>query len=79
MDGLMMDYDLTLPAMMRRAESLYGTKEIVTRNPDKTFYRYTYADFIRRATSLSVALASLGKLHEQFADYEFASNTTANA
>ncbi len=79
MDGLMMDYDLTLPAVMRRAESLYGTKEIVTRNPDKSFHRYTYADFIRRTKSLSVALASLGKLREQFADYEFASNTTANA
>jgi hypothetical protein len=35
MDGLMMDYDLTLPAMMQRAESLYGGKETGTRNPDK--------------------------------------------
>ena len=56
MDGLMMDYDLTVPAMLRRAESLYSHKEIVTRNPDKSFHRYTYADFVRRTKQLSLAL-----------------------
>ncbi len=60
MDGLMMHYDLTLPAMMKRAETLYGRKEIVTRNPDKSFHRHTYADFIRRAKQLSLALRDLG-------------------
>lgn len=60
MDGLMMDYDLTLPAMLRRAEALYSHKEIVTRNPDKSFHRYTYADFIRRSKQLSLALKELG-------------------
>src|SRR5919199_1120272 len=59
--GLMSDYQLTLPAILRRAEELYGKKEIVTRNPaDKSFHRYTYADFVRRAKKLAVALGELG-------------------
>src|SRR5919199_1011554 len=43
--GLMSDYQLTLPAILKRAENLYGKKEIVTRNPDENFHRYTDADF----------------------------------
>ena len=31
MDGLMMDYQLTLPTILRRAESYFGANEIVTR------------------------------------------------
>src|SRR5919206_3871265 len=58
--GLMSDYQLTLPAILRRAEEIYGKKEIVTRNPDKSFHRYTYADFARRAKKLAVALGNLG-------------------
>src|SRR3712207_1775896 len=46
--------------MLRRAEALYGLKEIVTRRPDKSFHRYTYADFVRRAKKLAVALGELG-------------------
>lgn len=60
MNGLMMDYQLTLPTILHRAEQLYGRKEIVTRLPDKSFYRYTYADFVRRAKKLAVALQKLG-------------------
>jgi fatty-acyl-CoA synthase len=58
--GLTSDYQLTLPAILRRAEALYGPKEIVTRRPDKSFHRYTYADFVRRAKKLAVALGALG-------------------
>src|SRR5918998_6288723 len=60
MKGLMQDYRLTLPAILRRAEDLYGNKEIITRNPDKSFHRYTYADFVRRSKKLAVALGELG-------------------
>ena len=60
MKGLTSDYQLTLPAMLRRAEALYGPKEIVTRRPDKSFHRYTYADFVRRAKKLAVALGERG-------------------
>ena len=60
MKGLTSDYQLTLPAILRRAEALYGPKEIVTRNPDKSFHRYTYADFVRRSKKLAVAIKGLG-------------------
>ena len=60
MKGLIQDYQLTLPAILRRAEELYDKKEIVSRNHDKSFHRYTYADFVRRAKKLAVALGKLG-------------------
>src|ERR671912_405139 len=60
MKGLIQDYQLTVPAILKRAEDLYGTKEIVTRSPDKSFHRYTYADFVRRSKKLAVALGELG-------------------
>ncbi|MFI5162968.1 MAG: long-chain fatty acid--CoA ligase [Sphingobacteriales bacterium] len=60
MKGLMMDYQLTLPTILRRAESLYGKKEIVSRLPDKSIHRYTYIDMFLRAKKLAVALKQLG-------------------
>ncbi len=60
MKGLMQDFQLTLPYMLRRAEQLYGYREIVTRRPDKSFHRYTYADFVSRSKKLAVALKKLG-------------------
>jgi fatty-acyl-CoA synthase len=58
--GLTFDYQLTLPAILRRAEDLFGHKEIATRLPDKSFHRYTYADFARRSKKLAVALGEFG-------------------
>ena len=60
MNGLMMSYQLTIHAIMRRAESLHGRREIVSRLPDKQFHRYTYADFIRRTKQLTLTLHRLG-------------------
>ncbi len=60
MDALMMDYQLTLPAILRRAEQLYPRNEIVTRLPDKSLHRYAYGDFAVRAKKLAVALEGLG-------------------
>jgi len=60
MDGLTMDYQLTIPAMLRRAELLHGRKGIVTRLPDKSLHRYTYKDMVERAKRLAVALQGLG-------------------
>ncbi|AHY47335.1 Acyl-CoA synthetases (AMP-forming)/AMP-acid ligases II [Rubrobacter radiotolerans] len=60
MQGLTMDYQLTLPALLKRAEDLFGPKEIVTRLPDKSLHRYTYADFVRRSKKLGIALRALG-------------------
>ena len=56
MDGLIMDYQLNVPAILRRGEQLFGDKEIVTRLPDKSWHRYTYAEFAPRATRLAAAL-----------------------
>jgi len=55
-----MEYQLTLPTILRRAESLFGKKEIVSRLPDKSIHRYTYRDFTTRAKKLAVALRKLG-------------------
>jgi fatty-acyl-CoA synthase len=60
MRGLMMDYQLTVPTILRRAETLFGKKEIVSRCPDKSIHRYTYLDMARRAKKLAVALQDLG-------------------
>ena len=60
MDGLMMDYQLNVPAILRRADELYGDNEIVSRLPDKSWHRYTYADFVSRTKQLVVALRKLG-------------------
>ena len=60
MKGLMMDYPLTLPVVLRRAETLFGSREVVSRLPDKSIHRYTYADMAQRARRLAVALQKLG-------------------
>jgi len=60
MNGLMMNYQLTLPTLMKRAETLHGKKEIITRLPDKSLHRYSYSDFAVRTKRLSVALQKLG-------------------
>ena len=60
LEGLVQDFQLTLPYFLRRAEQLYGYREIVTRRPDKSFHRHTYADFVSRSKKLAVALGNLG-------------------
>jgi fatty-acyl-CoA synthase len=60
MNGLMMDYQLSLPPILRRAETYFGDREVVTRLPDKSFHRYTYRDMAARAKQLAVALQKLG-------------------
>src|SRR5437899_4724895 len=56
----MMEYPLTIAFMLRRAEQLFGHQPIVTRRPDKSIHRHTYADFVPRAKKLAVALGQLG-------------------
>src|SRR6185369_1686669 len=60
MQGQMMDFQLTLPHILRRVETYYPEKEIVTRLPDKSFHRYGYGEMARRAKQLAVALQALG-------------------
>ena len=60
MQGLMMDYQLTLDAILRRADTLYGSRAIVSRLPDKSLHRYTYCELSARSRRLAVALGRLG-------------------
>jgi fatty-acyl-CoA synthase len=60
LEGLAQDFQLTLPYVLRRAEQLYGYREIVTRRPDKSFHRHTFSDFVSRSKKLAVALGELG-------------------
>jgi fatty-acyl-CoA synthase len=60
MDGLMMDFPLTLPHLLKRSELYFGRGEIVSRLPDKSFHRTTYAATMARARQLAVALQKLG-------------------
>jgi fatty-acyl-CoA synthase len=59
-DGLMMDFPLTLTHLLRRAETFFGAGEIVTRLPDKSFHRTNYRDTMRRARQLAAALQKSG-------------------
>jgi fatty-acyl-CoA synthase len=58
-DGQMMDFQLTLPHLLKRAETYFGRGEIVTRLPDKSFQRTTYGESMARARQLAVALQKL--------------------
>jgi acyl-CoA synthetase (AMP-forming)/AMP-acid ligase II len=60
MNGLMMDYPLTLSTIFRRAETLFRKQEIVWRTADKTVRRYTCAEFAGRARRLAQVLLDLG-------------------
>jgi fatty-acyl-CoA synthase len=59
-NGLMMDYQLSIPPLLQRAETYFGDQEVVTRLPDKSFHRYGYRDMAKRAKQLAVALQKLG-------------------
>jgi fatty-acyl-CoA synthase len=59
-DGLMMDFPLTLTHLLRRAETFFADGEIVTRLPDKSIHRTNYRETMRRAKQLAVALQRLG-------------------
>jgi acyl-CoA synthetase (AMP-forming)/AMP-acid ligase II len=60
MNGLMMDYPLTLSTIFRRAETVFRKQEIVWRTADKAVRRYTCAEFASRARRLAQVLLDLG-------------------
>ncbi len=59
MQGLMMDYPLTLQHAYSRAVSIFSRKEIVTRT-DTGLHRYTYREWGKRTAQLAHALHSAG-------------------
>ncbi len=60
MRGTMMNYQLTLPAMMERAAKLFARVEIVSRRPDRSTTRTNYGQIHQRARRLASALTKLG-------------------
>jgi fatty-acyl-CoA synthase len=60
MDGLMMDFPLTLAHLFERVGLYFGETELVSRRPDKSIHRTTYTEFHRRTQKLANALLRLG-------------------
>jgi fatty-acyl-CoA synthase len=60
MDGLMMNYPLTLLHLLERVNGLFGKVEVVSRLPDRSVHRYCYSEFYRRARQLAQALSAAG-------------------
>src|SRR6476646_80940 len=60
MRGTMMDFPLTLPAILERSGKLFHRVDIVSRRPDCSIQRTTYGEFYRRARRLADALTKLG-------------------
>jgi fatty-acyl-CoA synthase len=60
MQGLMMEYPLTLTRILERSERLFPKKEIASRALDGSMSRYTYADYFRRVHRLAHVLERLG-------------------
>lgn len=59
MQGLMMDYPLTLNSILERSHRLFSGQQIVTRGLTGT-HRYTYGDFYQRVCRLANVLRNLG-------------------
>ncbi|MCC6248171.1 MAG: long-chain-fatty-acid--CoA ligase [Rubrivivax sp.] len=60
MQTTMMDVPLSLNHLLDRAGRYFAASRIVSRRPDKSFVRHTYAQWHRRTRALGAALAALG-------------------
>jgi fatty-acyl-CoA synthase len=60
MNGLMMDFPLTLTHILERAGQLHRATEVVSRQPDETITRTTWAELYKRIHKLANALRRLG-------------------
>jgi acyl-CoA synthetase (AMP-forming)/AMP-acid ligase II len=60
MQSLMMDFPLTLDVVLRRAETLFPARPIVSRRADRSLSRTTWGEVGRRARRLAAALAASG-------------------
>ncbi|HSI54507.1 MAG TPA: long-chain fatty acid--CoA ligase [Ramlibacter sp.] len=60
MKSTMMDFPLSLNHLLERAGRLFAGNEIVSRLPDKSLRRHSFAEYYRRTRSLAAALQRLG-------------------
>jgi fatty-acyl-CoA synthase len=56
----MMEFQLTIPAILRRNESFFGDRTVASRRPDGAVVRSTYRFVADRTRRLAVALRDLG-------------------
>jgi fatty-acyl-CoA synthase len=60
MDSTMMQMPLTVNHILERGKRIFGNREIVSRRPDKSLHRTSYAELHRRSRQLAAALAEAG-------------------
>lgn len=60
MEGLMMNYQLTMDRILEYANRTFPGKQITTKLPDGSLHRYTYADMYKRVKRLAAALVKRG-------------------
>ena len=58
MHATMMKTQLSLNHLLERAGKFYGSREVVSRRPDKSLHRTTYAELYRRTRQLAKALCT---------------------
>ena len=56
MRGLMTDFQLSISAILRRDESLFGDKAVASRRPGRAIVRSPYRAVVDRTRRLAVAL-----------------------
>ena len=59
-EATMQKVPLSLNQILERAGRLYPQSQIVSRLPDKSLKRHTFADFYARSRRLAAALLALG-------------------
>lgn len=60
MQGLMMDWPLTLPSILEHAALYHPQQEVVTRTVEGPIHRYGYAEALARTKRIAQALLDLG-------------------
>jgi fatty-acyl-CoA synthase len=60
MNGLMMDFPLTITSLMEHGDTLHGDTEIVSVTMDNPRHRYNFSDAFKRCRQLANALKNLG-------------------
>jgi fatty-acyl-CoA synthase len=60
MHGLIGNYQLTVPAILRRAATVFAERPIVSRTANGSLHRYSYGEMAARAYRLGNALRTLG-------------------
>jgi fatty-acyl-CoA synthase len=60
MQGLMMDYPLTIQSIVIRAQTLFADRPVAGRRPDRSVLHTTYSDVLERVRRLGAALRALG-------------------